>query len=107
MPDELCEIKTKVAKSEGSKLQVWHLVLSVVGVIFALIVQSSTAVWWAASITSDVRNEKLARSADKRNQKETDARQDMEIQRNDDRRIAELREINQKLDWIVSGLPRR
>ncbi len=90
-------------RSEGSRVQVWHLIASVLGIVLALLLQTGTAVWWAATISSDVRNEKLARAADKRTQKEIDSRQDDDARRSEDRRLAEVKEINSKLDWLIKN----
>ena len=109
MTDQLSveKIIKKKERSDGTRLQVWHLVLSVIGVILALSVQSGTAIWWAATISSDVRNEKLARSADKRAQKEVDKGQDDLIRRQEDQRREEQKVILEKLDWIMKNMPRR
>ena len=82
--------------------QQWHLGKEVpVATILMLLIQTAGALWWAASITAELRHVKETQNNLIVAQALVDRRQDEEAKRAEDRLTISLEKLNLKLDRVL------
>lgn len=80
----------------------WHVGREIpVAVIFFLIVQTSTIVWWAASTSADQKAQEKMVATALAAQTGVDRRQDDEVMRSEGRLMLALDKVNAKLDRLI------
>lgn len=102
------EVKVHL-RNEDSRLNNWHLGKEIpLAVIFFLLVQTGTIVWWAASMSAEQASQRREQAEMKTAQHDVviaqlavDRRQDEDARRTEDRLIGELREIKEQLMRLV------
>ncbi len=72
-----------------------------VATIVVLLLQTASALWWAASVTADIRYVRETQVAHGLTQVQIDRRQDEDAKRSEDRFLVQFVEMNRKLDRLV------
>ena len=96
-----------MASSESERRN-WHVGKEVpIATIVVLLLQTAGVVWWAASINAEVKYVKESNVNAWAVQSVVDKKQDEETVRSESRIMAQLAEVNKKLDKLVDRYGQR
>ena len=98
----------KIMASSESERRNWHVGKEVpIATIVVLLLQTAGVVWWAASINAEVKYVKESNVNAWAVQSVVDKKQDEETVRSESRIMAQLAEVNKKLDKLVDRYGQR